>query len=139
MAERYHMENIIRNYFIIPWQPRVNITKILEESSESLNYFIQRQIIPEVFIFLKDRETVSKENKKREYIDQLSKCLVEAKYLKIEKSVPEPPKKKKKFSYKEYMADMKGVKKTDEEYRKEQKEKLTRELIPCIVNKLDVI
>jgi hypothetical protein len=137
MVERHQIENIIKNYFVIPWQPPVNVEKILKESSISLNNFIIKQIIPEVFTFLKNQEIKEKEKEKEKYISQLSDCLIEAKYLKLEKR--DPPKKKKKMTYKEIMAEMTSSKKTNEGYRQDQKEKLTKELILCNGKKLDII
>ena len=95
-TKRKILENILRCYFVSPYQPEIDIEKLLQQPFEYLNMFIKQIVVPDI----------SRITDKDEYFKNVNNALKEGKFI-------------KKKSYKQIMAEMSQPKKTDEEYRLE--------------------
>jgi len=118
-ASKEQFKIIFEHYFVQPWKPKVDIESLICQPLQNQNNFVVKNIIPELFEFLKDRKNITNEPKKSIYMNKLSKVLVEAKYLNFEKKSP-----------KNFIKDLINPpnKKTDEEYFLEHQEKLKKDL-----------
>lgn len=120
------LEKIFRVYFVRPFKPKVDINELMKQDILKLHKFILDNVIPDVVNYLKNRkeQTYSKDA----YINKIKDELINCGYMKF-----------KKKSVSQFMKDILKNTKTDEEYRREQREKLEKELLCIKKSKVDII
>jgi hypothetical protein len=84
-------------------------------------------IKPQMKYFIKNKKNYPQ---REIYVQNVNKALIKAKFLKP---------KKKKFKYSDWMKELTNPKKTDEEYKKEQKLFLSKTLIEANAPKIEKI
>lgn len=122
MSDRSKIEKIFELYYKPPFQMKIIMESVQNSSIENLVGIIHKEIIPNVFSLLSDKEKMRKE-KESSYIRELVNAMVDAEFLKL-----------KKKSYHEFIRDSLNPpdsrNKTNEDYLKEHKDYLKSVLIP---------
>jgi hypothetical protein len=122
------IKNILEAYYTPPWQKKIDCELYIKtESEENVVSFIKNMIKPQMKYFIKNKKNYPQ---REIYVQNVNKALIKAKFLKP---------KKKKFKYSDWMKELTNPKKTDEEYKKEQKLFLSKTLIEANAPKIEKI
>lgn len=124
--------DILEAYYTPPWQQKRDIKKYLKnESEENVISFIKNMIKPQMEYFIKNKDKYNDYPQREIYIKNVKKTLKEF--------LDKKPKKKKKFSYKQWMKEITAPKMTDEEYRLKHQEHLRKTLLSGKSEKIESI
>ena len=122
MDNREKIEKIFELYYKQPFQLRIVMDSVKAISTEQLGSIIVKEIVPNVFTFLNDKEKMRKE-KEISYIREVVNALVDSNFLSL-----------KKKSYKEFIKHSlhppESAHKTNEDYLREHKEYLKSVMLP---------
>lgn len=119
MERNNSYDDIMNSYFVSPWQPPVNVKKILEQPKKCLKEFVKNVIEKDI------EEEEKTENKSEEHIEYINKVKKEIKKIKWKWHLE---KMKKKLNPYEYALLDKNPPMDPEEEREEYRKKLAKEL-----------